>query len=64
LLPQVRFELSKYAKHVEEAFAGRGTRVDRLLGRLERGTNNSFAPSFATFDPGVRYTTRKSCSIA
>jgi hypothetical protein len=31
-LPQVGFELSEYAKHVEEGLAGRGTHIVRLLG--------------------------------
>ena len=37
LAPQVGFKLGKHAKHVEEALARRGTRVDRLFGRFERG---------------------------
>jgi hypothetical protein len=33
LLPQVRLELHEDAEHIQEAFAGRGAGVDRLLGR-------------------------------
>jgi hypothetical protein len=32
--PQVGFELGEHAEHVEDALAGRGAGVDRLLGRL------------------------------
>jgi hypothetical protein len=35
--PQVGFELSEHAEHIEERFAGRGAGVDRLFGGLERG---------------------------
>jgi hypothetical protein len=41
----VRLELRKDAKHVEEALAGRGARVDRLFGRLERGTLGPDSPA-------------------
>jgi hypothetical protein len=33
--PQVGLELGEHPEHVEEALAGRGAGVDRLLGRLQ-----------------------------
>jgi len=37
LLPEVGRELGKDTQHIEEALAGRGAGVDRLLGRLQSG---------------------------